>query len=241
MGSYIAQVSFQSNSGLSKDRFENVWHYSSGPGAGTTGDASGIVSKLSDFYTAGGAGGVPLSQFLSPELNRTVLVKVYDEIKPAGGGPRPILLSGQFDMPVFGPGNKGLPEEVAICLSYYSTVNQPRHRGRIYIGPLNITVLEEDAQPRPTAAFLQNLADAAARHRDNPLGGTLSGVPPIIDFPLDFTLAASFPSWSIRSGLGSGTKAAPIVRYENVQHGWVDNEWDGQSRRRVEASARITW
>jgi hypothetical protein len=241
MGSYIAQVTFQSNSGLSKDRFENVWHYSSGAGAGTTSEASGIVTKLSDFYTFQGSTGMAVSQFLSPELNRTVVVKVYDEIKPAGGAPRPILLSGQFDMPTFGPGQKGLPEEVAICLSYYSTANLPRHRGRIYLGPLNASVLEEDAQPRPTGQFLQCIADAATKHKQIGIGQVNGGFPPIIDFPLDFTLAAAYPAWSVRSGLGTGTKAAPVVTYETVQHGWIDNEWDGQSRRRVEASARVNW
>lgn len=51
----------------------------------------------------------------------------------------------------------GGPREVALCLSYYAGVNQPRRRGRMYIGPWSKGAMDE----RPSSGLRSNLADLA--------------------------------------------------------------------------------
>jgi hypothetical protein len=245
MGRYIAQVTFQDVSGLSKDRFENDWHFNSGAGVGNIAEANGIIQKLSDFYTTQDVAGNSVAAFLSPVINNTVSVKVYDETRPATTGgtppPRPILAQSHFGLGTASTGTQGLPEEIALCLSYYSTSNSARHRGRIYLGPLNTSGLEEDAQPRPKAIFLNAIIHAAERMIIPAVTPPVGGFAPIPDFPIPNLTVAAYAPWAVRSGIGTGTKAAPVVTYEDVEHGWVDNEWDGQSRRRIEASARVSF
>lgn len=109
-----------------------------------------------------------------------------------------------------------LPSEVAMCLSYQgekaSGVPQSRRRGRIYIGPLNVGTLHTDG--RPAAAAITSLVDA---------GENL----------LQASKAAPNWKWAVYSRVnGSGVSA---------ENGWVDNAFDTQRRRGVEASARTTF
>jgi hypothetical protein len=50
--------------------------------------------------------------------------------------------------------NSTAPRELALCLSYYSTYNRPRYRGRLYI-PLNLNGVST-ANARPTATQITN-------------------------------------------------------------------------------------
>lgn len=51
-----------------------------------------------------------------------------------------------------GPGTPG-PGEVALCLSYYAGTNQPRRRGRMYIGPFSQNLLNQ----RPSGGVMQEI------------------------------------------------------------------------------------
>jgi hypothetical protein len=44
------------------------------------------------------------------------------------------------------------PREVALCLSYYATLNQPRRRGRMYLGPWPASQMAERPGTTPTGA-----------------------------------------------------------------------------------------
>lgn len=232
MSRYIAQVARLSVTGLPGDEAENVFHFNSATtGAGTVTEATAIVTALAAFYSTdhSGVGDPVLAAYLSPAWSETTIVKIYDEDDTSK--PKPILHQGNFTMAF---SSDPIPENVALCMSYRSTSNAPRHRGRIYIGPLSSLAMDaagttQDApltESRPSVNFQTVLAKSGAFLR-----GTLSGG--VI--------------WCVRSGLGAGSWSAKtktgtkVVTYEPVQAGWVDNEWDTQRRRRIKASTRTVF
>lgn len=235
-GRYIVQVAFQGPSGIPKDQFENVWHFT-GTGASKIADAHAAASRAAAFYMLG-TGDAMVANYLSFWENFRVGIKVYDEDEVLR--PRTILYSDFMTLPERSGAQASLPEEVALCLSYYSTQNAPRHRGRLYVGPLDIKALgttdEQDAGPSstPGAALIVAMVGAATAIKGDRvptaeeirfLGGTVDN--------------SASVEWCLRSG--GGTKAATktgIIVYEPVTHGWVDNEWDAQRRRRIQATAR---
>jgi hypothetical protein len=238
MSRYVVQVARQSLTGLPKDQAENVFHFSSATaGAGTVPEATACVTALASFFdTAHTTGGGPaLQSYLSPAWSETTIIKVYDEDNAVK--PKPVLYTGNFTITTSG---NPLPETVALCMSYRSTENAPRHRGRIFIGPLSDLAMdtnytEQDAgliESRPSLAFQAALAGAGGFLRGALAGGVL---------------------WCVRSGIGAGTWAVTakhtattktqfagtrIITYEPVQAGWVENEWDTQRRRHIASTAR---
>jgi hypothetical protein len=223
MARYIAQVALQPKDALPKDVMENVWHFRTGAGAGVAtapGDGPDIVTKLTNFYTVAAGSAPALDAYLSSSLSEAVIVKVYDE--DAVLKPRPIFYSGTFTLSAAGTA-QALPEEVALCVSYYAGENQKRLRGRVYLGPFgsNANSTGDPAQTPSGSRPAINLIHSIAQAGEALLAASATGA-----------------SWCLRSGIGAGTKAAPLVTYNVVTNGWVDNEWDAQRRRRIEATAR---
>ena len=72
-------------------------------------------------------------------LQRDLIVKVYDM---ADAKPRPIRATAIYTPAVHESAALG-PREVSVCLSYYGTRNLPRERGRIFIGPIQLSNLAE--------------------------------------------------------------------------------------------------
>jgi hypothetical protein len=115
-------------------------------------------------------------------------------------------------------GTSGMPEEVAICLSYYATPasgeSPARRRGRIFIGPLSQTAFDSSSvgtfsTPDPTARAA--IASAAAVLADQ---------------------SEAF-QWAVYSPTDQ------IAR--QIIGGWVDNAFDTQRRRGRRATTRNTW
>jgi hypothetical protein len=265
---YICQVTFQDASGLSKDRFENYFHFIGAGATPTSAESSLCIGRIGDFYSGTTIGTTRVGMFMASSISRTVSVKVYNEdsgtrgtgSKKAhtyvAGVPRPVMTSGTFQLPATG-GAQDLPEEVALCLSYYSTSNAPRHRGRVYIGPLNTSVLTELVNPRPSDPVLQCWVDAGSRlalqtgasittadHFDIEWFDPALGIIPPTFLPVEHattTSTAAMPTWCVKSSGGTDASKTGVVVYEPVLHGWADNEWDVERRRRVEASARIAF
>lgn len=215
MARYRCQVNLIGASGLPRDVFENIWHFSSAATAANDADTVLITTQLASFYTGAGPSGLAI--YLSSVIGEEVLVKFYDEDSVA----RPRVLLSEHSFGLTASGTDGIPEEIALCLSYYSTANQPRHRGRLYIGPFNSTALvvsggtdEGGHGVRPATGLMTNMTTRAEAVIT---AGAAAGV-----------------IWCLRSGVGG-------VRYEPVTHGWVDNEWDSARRRRIEASSRVTF
>jgi hypothetical protein len=104
----------------------------------------------------------------------------------------------------------GLPREVAICLSYYTTYNRPRFRGRLYLPAVWFTSV---LQLRPTGAIMTA----------------------VLGFGTN-VLAKSLPqghNWVVYSPTEKVSKGG-------VSDMWVDDEWDTVRSRGLAATTRQT-
>jgi hypothetical protein len=272
---YDCEAVFQSATELPKDRFINTFHFV-GLTAVSPGDSTEMecaAARIAQFYTKQypvdpdhPALTAAISDYLSAEIDRTVTVNVYDHLQAKPRTPYPF----HFALTAAG-GAQSLPEEVALCASYYSARNVARQRGRLYIGPFNTSALggPTTVTSRPTPNLIAAIAAAAkdlALVEDGVVDisnvltdglfiAGLFGLPGAPGQPSFLDPATSFPpmkrvNWLQHSVVGDGTMptkkdpglpASPREVFGLVSGGWVDNEWDGQRRRRIEASARTTW
>ena len=178
-----------------------------------------ITGALIDLYNEVPPGGATasLGSFITPYVDRTTdacQIKLYDA--QAEGPP--------IGLEVFtldGPSeNSSLPFEVAVCGSYTAyTVggNARRQRGRVYYGPFNLDALNApaDLPPSPTPSLRATIANGQEALAE------------------DAALAAAEVFWGVYSRVGDVINA--------VTAGWVDNAFDTQRRREVEASVRENW
>ena len=223
----IIQSQLQSASGLPKDTFENVWHFLDATG-GAVGDvAITACHKIVDFWTTDpGISGVGACQvMLAGEEGDTMTLIAYDA---AAAKPRPELGRVTF---VYTPGGgDSMPEAVAICMSYYTDRNLVSHRGRLYLGPLNTVAIGGGDPCRPNTNVLK--AIQAGGERLVVIGPPVAAVATATD---------TIPSVGFAAGTAWALYSVKLNTYSAIEHGWVDDEWDGQRRRRVEASTRLTW
>ena len=120
---------------------------------------------------------------------------------------------------VTGPTGSGTsPHELAICLSFQGDREagrvQARRRGRVYIGPLQSAVSTFDG-----------MVDVTLRDTLATAGGTL----------LTASGESSAWTWVVHSTRNLATPDTPVT------NGWVDNAFDIQRRRGVDASSRATF
>lgn len=216
---YIVQVAFQAKDALPRDQFENVWHFSSAASSATAAEASTIMTSVSQFYTNNPGSTNAVTSYYSASLSTAVLMKAYDEDEVTR--PRSLLQTGTFE--ITPAGGLGLPEEVALCMSYDDGRNLARHRGRLYLGPFGVSAVgagdlaQTPSAGRPVAGLMTTIATQGERLLSTPPAGC---------------------RWCVRSGIGTGTKLAPVVTYYPIVSGWIDNEWDAQRRRRIAATNR---
>jgi hypothetical protein len=103
---------------------------------------------------------------------------------------------------------------VAVTASFWSGRNSPRTRGRLYLGPLDRSVISSgtgDVRFGTTYRQAVNAAMSALRSADS--AGLAWGV------------------WSETGGL---------LSYP-IDGGWTDDAFDTQRRRGVKAAARTSW
>jgi hypothetical protein len=156
-----------------------------------------------------------VKSFLSPVLSEGVTFKIYSATEE--GAPIATYFHDIGDPSA----SSAYPNEVAVCLSYYAEplpgVNPQRLRGRVFVGPLN-TDAGTPTGPSgatPSEDFIGALAAAGANLAGNDALNT-AGV-----------------WWVVHSRAGD--------MFNIVYGGWVDNEFDTQRRRQVDATARIVW
>lgn len=110
------------------------------------------------------------------------------------------------------PNEAGLPSEVALVLSFQGErvpgIEQNRRRGRIYLGPLQIGM---NTSGRPTSTRITTIVNAAKALGDGIASDT----------------GGNWVVWSGTSGVST-----------EVKNGWVDNAFDTQRRRGVDATSR---
>ncbi len=215
---YTAQVVFQNVSGMPEDEYVNTLHFD-GPAPA---DFAALTNAIHEFYDlTGGIGGLAVSNFLSPVIDRAQLVvaKFYD--RTAGGTPTgPPVATGSFLIEGNTTGN-ALPGEVACVLSFYAdnALGQVLQRGRIYVGPLTVGAISYlgNGIPRVHQNLRTAMTAAAVRLRDS--------------------VAISANPWSTihTNPVGGALTAMPVT------NGFVDNGFDTQRRRGVAADFRNTF
>jgi hypothetical protein len=110
MSTYRVQISFQTDSALPRDAVTINPHFE-----GTNPSALADALKANLLAAAD----------IGPTWPFTI--KVYDAKKPPPSFPLATVTNGT------GFKATTIPRELALCLSYYATVNRPRWRGRLYI------------------------------------------------------------------------------------------------------------
>lgn len=223
-----AQIRFPGLSGLPEDVYINTLYFD-----GLTplaSDYTDIQAAIVDFYNANGASsGRSLTAMLSGEVNRAVgtELRIYDIDAP--GSP---LYSAGFNINAAGSAVR-MPPECAICLSFHSDLTgvaeevaggpagptgdthpAARRRGRIFLGPLNESVLTTNTGHIDSGA-VEACKEAMVRLQAN-AGLAIKGI-----------------DWCVNSRVDSITR--------EVTGGWVDNAFDTQRRRGKAPTTRDSW
>jgi hypothetical protein len=209
---FRAHVIFQGLTNLPEDRWVNNFVFRNDVDNQFVGDPIHVRIRkaLSDFYNVAppGAGQVALASFLTPLRSATVTVNVYDLGQPPPRAPKIETFTAQLTGTT-----TVLPEEDAVCLSYYATRNMPRRRGRIYAGPF----ASHAAQAGPTRARVNpNLLNCLKATASRLMTGNGQNV-----------------TWTLLSSTDGVTRV--------ITGGWVDDAWDTQRRRGTKALVRETW
>lgn len=195
-------------SGMSEDVYVNNFTFLADDNKVTAADD--IAGALQDFYETPGPA-YPVGAYFHPCVSNDATIKVYKLTDPK---PREPLVRGYTSTATRSNG-QGIPEEAAITLSFSAAApHTARRRGRVYLGPLNVGVVEEDAVSHASyvrAATRADIAAAAVRLANKPDAG-----------------------WLIHSLMAGGTFAA-------VETGWIDDAFDTQRRRGQDARSRFTW
>jgi len=208
------QVTLPTASGLPQDVCMNTWHCISNA-VDRLDDAEGFVSDLLVFYLV-------IDTFLSGRLSTDIAFDVYDLVDAS---PRTPIY--HFDSTLSVGTGDGLPNEVAICLSYRGALGSglvpARHRGRIYLGPLDGGVVDQGTGDTIVDISVRNaIATAAGALKDDTTG---NGWPWAVFSPTN----AGSPPWS------SGDL---LVGTDAVVAGYVDDAFDTIRSRGGSATAR---
>nr|CRY96066.1 hypothetical protein [uncultured prokaryote] len=201
-----AQCILPSWSLLPQDEVTNTfWFESVGPLNDDVG--ADITILLGSFYAG-------IQQSLGPTLTGTLKISMWDWSAPTPRYPYNPGWETSFT-PV--SATQGLPEEVALVLSFHaSPPATPRRRGRVYLGPLGSGALSPGGSSQwasITDVYIGLVKNAATALMED---SETAGVP-----------------WCVYSTVDN------VAR--KVVGGWVDNSPDTQRRRGHEATSRNAW
>lgn len=217
-GAVRAQLVLNGSSGLPEDRFVQTFVFGSIDGGSPSNTELDTIAEALDAYLTVVPTGASnaLHDFLGEQVVSPATINLYrlGETPPR----TPIVYSVPHDT-----GTGALPAEVALCLSYYATVNQPRRRGRIYFGPLAAEGLvfsgsAVGGDARPAAALRTSLLLSGALLRDFDTG--------------------LYPWAVLHARDGNGPAATPALR--PITDLWVDDSFDTQRRRGLAPTLRST-
>jgi hypothetical protein len=210
-----AQVSFDNVSALPRDRFVNTFHFA---GAMSQANVNAIGELLQHFYNDTPGTAVPApAEYLSPVIAGASL-RVYDLGETDPRTPHVPDPSNLWWQSWRLTGGTALPNEVAVCVSYYTDKNAPRKRGRFYLGALNTKALGGTTGAPADQTVKSELRQVLAGNA--------------------FTLASQLThpglEWVLLSPKLGGSSGP-------VQHGWVDNSFDTIRKRGMKTTARTVW
>lgn len=240
-----SQTVIPSTGGLSRNQAVWTLHWRNDTGlADRNADATTIRARLNALLTALTSPTLDSNLRLAAYMNAAqAFTEIYDLQEPK---PRVAISGGIHTVPnTPGVGTSDLPPEVALCVSYQgvriSGVPQNRRRGRIFIGPLAIAGSSLGDIGSPTTAQMTALLTSFRTSLDP---GT-AAEPRLC--------VLSRQTWA---GLGVGEKPPPdpntgdIIYPEipgnlpsamvDVTELWIDNAWDTQRRRGLDATTRQT-
>ena len=206
------QVTLPTGSGLPSDYIMNTWHNIS-VDVDPIDDATGFVGDLQTFYNV-------IDAFMSGRLSSAIIYDVYDL---SDAVPRTPIY--HFESTLSLATGDGLPNEVAICLSYRgalaSGIIPARHRGRIFLGPWDVACVDQGAGDSIVLASVRNGIGAAAESLMN--NSTGSGWP-----------------WCVFSPTTHLTETVIDSGFQVVA-GWVDDAFDTVRSRGGVASSRTVF
>ena len=218
MAVYQARVVLPYLSGLPADVAVNTFNFTA-----VAPPSEDLTGELVDFYNLDTDGtNTAIADFIGDIVDRTAnACRIeYYEVNLATGFVGTPLAVIPFTLAAPPGGAQNLPQEVAVCTSFSAGgspgVSPGRRRGRVYIGPLSSNAVDQgDAISLITVSelFAEVLVTATKRMVDNVIA---AGAPLAVWSRVD-------------------EAAYPVVR------GWVDNAFDTQRRRGVDATSRLTW
>lgn len=242
MTAVIANVHIHDANGLPNDDTVNTFTFFN---SGTLIEPGALILNvrpfLESFYN-GPTVGTSIGTYLGQELNRVVdgnFIEWY-QLAPAGSIVPRTPLGGPLSRTTFTLGGSGgqpsMPRECAVVLSLSAphagiaedvpggpvgpkgdTHPAARHRGRVYLGPLNNSAVGSGSNgPGVKNTFRDLIVTQAALLMTN-----------------CNTIAGGTTGWGIWS-----RKDAAIYP---VTHGWVDDAFDTQRRRGIGSTARSTF
>ena len=205
MSTIRAQVIGKTFTALPEHNVTNTFHFTL-PAGLTDPLATEIVAKLANFYST-------VSSIFSPVLTGQFEVKLFNLDDPP---PRnPYHPGWGFNIVLPGGGGSGMPEEASICASVHAALPWTgRRRGRLYLGPLNTTVLDAgtaSAWARINPSKRTTIANALEALRTATTGGT-------------------WVIWSEKD-----------LTPRTITGGWIDDSFDTQRRRGHGTNVRNTW
>lgn len=212
MGIVRAMITMPTKSALNEDTIVNTWHFNTLGTAELT-SLDTISSELATFYQSF----IPLySTKMQPSGTQIRFYRLSDP-KPRP----PIYTDSLFSTAVVPHATAALPSECAIVLTYQGDrqagKDQKRRRGRIYLGPWAALGAQGD-NDRPGTGITNAVHNAASAllAASNSAGGVFQWV--------------VYSQTSVDQNIGD-----PYVK---VTNGYVDNSWDTQRRRGLDAITR---
>lgn len=214
-----AQVTIPRDTGIAEDNVVNTFYFDcndTGIGTAHSINNTTILSMLTTFYNA-------IDQYLSPVVGPSATVKLYD-MRDA----TPRVPTGTGTIALTPGAGSGLPEEVALCLSFSGDIqsgdNPRRLRGRVYLGPLDSgNGIITNGAYRPASSMLTAIANAASAMAATHQNSQNEDV-----------------NWAIYSR-ALDNEGSLDDAFNDVTNGWVDNSYDTQRRRGPKPSAKTLW
>lgn len=224
MGHAFAMVTLERNTGIPRDRVVNTFHFRTPDAGVSNADAIDISDRLQRFYkTAAAPSANAVQSYLSNQLATAGhAVKIYNMADPI---PRVPVLTANFTLTL--AATEVFPAEVALVLSLRaqggSGTVAARARGRVYLGPLNVSASsgtsgQAGGDARPSAAFMAAVADSGKRLADEGVVGK-----PVLSVfsEVDKTLGID----------ADGLRTVIQLR--------VNNAWDTQRRRGADPTVNV--
>lgn len=220
----LVVVKFPHVSGLPRDTVVNTFVFQASNQANVDAVVDGVFPEL--YNNA--FGGHSIAEYLGNRLSRSsnaASYTQYDITSALDGSPHggPVRTT-HFTLGNATSGTYELPEELSLVVSYHSdygilsetvgsTRPKQRHRGRVYIGPLNNSAHPSSTgnESRPDSTFVTTLYNAFNTQ----------------------LLAGASPNW-----VGWSRQNAAVY---TVVGGFIDDAWDIQRRRGVAAAGRTAF